>query len=650
MTKTELTPDGDLADPYRGFIAKSRYARWIEKLNRRETWAETVDRYMNFMRNQLWTKHAYDLPSDVYHIVREAILHHDVMPSMRALMTAGEALHRSNIAGYNCSYLPLQDARALDELLYILMNGTGVGFSVERKYTDQLPPVPATIARTYATTILVSDSKEGWGYAFRALLDSLWKGNRPEWNLSAVRPAGARLKTFGGRASGPEPLAELFEYTVSLFTQATGRKLRPIEVHDLACKIASVVVVGGVRRSAMISLTDLDDQEMAQAKSGVWWDEHPHRALANISAVHTDSMTRADFDAEWANIVRSGSGERGIFHRGAARRQASKYARRDWDVEYGTNPCSEIILKPFSFCNLSEIIVRPDDTLETLTRKAQIGAVLGTWQSTLTDFPYLRDEFRQNAEEERLLGVSLTGVYSNLGMNGLLPKDMPLHLDFLRHIVDATNAAEANLIGIPASTATTCIKPSGTVSQLVDCESGLHPKHARYYIRRVRVDKKDPLAALMVDAGVQHEEDAANAAAFVFSFPHRADDGALVRADVTAIQHLELWLTYQRYWCEHKPSATISVRPDEWGAVRDWVWEHIREISGVTFLPYDDHTYEQAPYEECTEWLYDEMVQSMPNFYWSDLPFYETADGTVGSQELACSADGGCEIVDLVSV
>lgn len=646
-----LTADGDIADAYRSFIAKSRYARWDETEKRRETWTETVDRYMTFMQGQLQDKHGYVPSSDLYHEVREAILQHEVMPSMRALMTAGEALDRSNIAGFNCAYLPLMDARSLDELLYILMNGTGVGYSVERQYVDQLPEVPAVISRNSTWSILVSDSKEGWANGFRLLLSSLWAGERPEWNLSAIRPAGARLKTFGGRASGPEPLAELFEYTVQAFMNARGRKFRPIEVHDLACKVASVVVVGGVRRSAMISLSDLDDEEMATAKSGIdWFTTHPHRQLANISAVYTDDMTRPQFEAEWANLVASGSGERGIFHRGAAQRQAAKYGRREKDVDYGTNPCSEIILKPFSFCNLSEIVIRPTDGPQDMERKARIAAILGTWQSSLTNFPYLRDEWRANAEQERLLGVSLTGVYGNMFMNGGFRLVTQSALARLRETVVISNRIEAGRMGIPGSAATTCVKPSGTVSQLVDCESGMHQRHARYYVRRVRVDKRDPLAMLMVDAGVPHEEDAANAAAWVFAFPQRADATALVRDDVTAIQHLKLWLDYQRHWCEHKPSVTISVREHEWQEVGEWVWNHLGEISGVSFLPFSDHTYVQAPYEECTKELYDILVEQMPVIQWSDLVFYETADGTIGSQELACSAgSGSCEVVDLVA-
>jgi ribonucleoside-diphosphate reductase alpha chain len=645
-----LTPTGDIADPYRSFIAKSRYARWDEERNRRETWTETVDRYFGFMLGQLKNKHDYTPEQGVVEAVRQAVLDHEVMPSMRAVMTAGAALDRSNIAGFNCSYLPLQDPRALDELLYILMNGTGVGYSVERRYTDQLPAVPDVIEFEEREYIPVEDSKEGWALAFRALLTNLWSGKRVAWDLSKVRPAGARLHTFGGRASGPGPLEDLFQFTVDMFEGAKGRQFRPIEVHDIACKIASVVVVGGVRRSAMISLSDLDDQEMAQAKSGEWWKDHGYRALANNSAVYDDGLRYEDFNKEWASLVASGSGERGIFHRGAAQRQAAKYGHRSADTDYGTNPCSEIILRPFSFCNLSEVVVRPQDTVEDLERKVALAAILGTWQSTLTDYPYLRDEWRKNAEEERLLGVSLTGVFGNQFTNGSKGDGLTaLALTDLRLTARIANEKEARRIGIPSSDAITCVKPSGTVSQLVDCESGLHTKHARFYKRRVRVDKKDPIAFVLIDAGIPHEEDSYNSAAWVFTFVQRAGEDALVREDVSAIEHLEIWLAYQRYWCEHKPSVTISVREHEWDEVGEWVWKHLDEISGVSFLPFSDHTYVQAPYEEITQEEYEALAAQEYRVEWSDLAFYETYDQTVGSQELACSAAGGCEVVDLVS-
>jgi ribonucleoside-diphosphate reductase alpha chain len=645
-----LTLSGDIADPYRSFIAKSRYSRWLEEENRRETWTETVDRYMTFMKVQLRDKHRYAPDGDLFFEIRQAILNHDVMPSMRAVMTAGPALDRSNIAGFNCSYLPLKDPLALDELLYILMNGTGVGYSVEKRYVDQLPSVAERLEEVPTVVIKVEDSKEGWGLAYRELLKHLRVGAIPTWDLSEIRPAGSRLHTFGGRASGPEPLNSLFEFTVEKFKAAAGRKFRPIEVHDIACKIASVVVVGGVRRSAMISLSDLDDREMAEAKSGEWWVEHPYRALANISAVYDDRTTVEEFDQEWDSLVASGSGERGIFHRGAAQRQAARFGRRSQDTDYGTNPCSEIILRPFSFCNLSEVVVRPDDTVADLTRKARLATILGTWQATLTDYPYLREEWRQNAEEERLLGVSLTGVFGNPHLNGSKGQGLTaLALANLRIVVREANKQEALRLGIPESAATTTVKPSGTVSQLVDCESGLHPKHARFYRRRVRVDKKDPVAFVLIDAGIPYEEDAYNSAAWVFTFAQRAGEEALVRDDVSALRHLALWMTYQTFWCEHKPSVTISVREEEWKDVGAWVLDRLDEISGVSFLPYSDHTYVQAPYEECTQEEYEELVSKNQRVEWSDLAFYETYDQTKGSQSLACSAAGGCEDVDLVT-
>lgn len=649
MSTDFLTADGDIADPYKSFIQKSRYARWLPEENRRETWVETVDRYMVFMQRQLMGKHDYVPDSSTYHEVRQAILNHDVMPSMRALMTAGPALERSNLAGFNCSALPLDDPRAFDELLYILMNGTGVGFSVETQFIGQLPAVPEKLYFDFSL-IAVEDSKEGWAEAFQELLTYLWSGVIPAWDLSEVRPAGARLKTFGGRASGPEPLHELFEFAVRLFTGSRGRKLKPIEAHDLACKIASVVVVGGVRRSAMISLSDLDDQEMAAAKTGDWWEKHPHRALANNSAVYHDGMTEEQFDAEWLNLIKSGSGERGIFNRDSATRQAAKNGRRKADVTWLTNPCAEILLRPMGLCNLSEIVVKPEDDLDDLVRKARIAAILGTWQSTLTNFPYLRQEWKKNAEEERLLGVSLTGVFGNgltNGQDGYLTEN----LDELRFVVVNANRREANRIGINPSVAATCQKPSGTVSQLTGVSSGGHPWHSEYYIRTVRGDKKDPLSRLMVDAGVPVEDDLmAPDANYVFSFPMQAPEGAVTRDDLTAIEHLDIWLTYQRHYTEHKPSVTISVREGEWYKVGRWVWEHLDEISGVSFLPYSEHTYQQAPYQECSKEEYEALRAKMPNLQWSDLVFYELSDGTTGSQELACSADGGagCEVVDLV--
>ncbi|MCZ0981893.1 hypothetical protein O1L60_31275 [Streptomyces diastatochromogenes] len=648
---TILNPDGTLQDPYRNYIALSRYARYLELDERRETWAETVDRYFTFMTEHLAEKFDYRPDKDLLYAMRHAVLHHDIMPSMRAVMTAGKALELSNIAGFNCSYLPLQDLRAFSELLFILMNGTGVGYSVEAQYVDQLPPVPADIRADPEGRVLgVEDSKLGWAEAFDDLLRMVWlDGHVPVVDYSRVRPAGARLRTFGGRASGPEPLEDLFTFAIQLLHGAKGRRLRPIEAHDLACKIASVIVVGGVRRSAMISLSDLADQEMATAKSGEWWVEHSYRALANNSAVYHDGMDRQAFDVEWANLVASGSGERGIFHRAAAQRQAAKYGRRDVNVAYGTNPCSEIILRPFSFCNLSEVVVREDDTEDTLARKVELATILGTWQSTLTDYPFLREEWRQNAERERLLGVSLTGFFgSDLLVTQPAEKRNDL-LESLRELATAVNAVYADELGISHSHAITCVKPSGTVSQLTGVSSGLHTWHSEYYIRRVRADKKDPLSQLMQTYGVPCEDDVMSPSNNVFSFPIKAPAGAITRDQITAVDHLKLWLDVQRHWCDHKPSVTISVRNEEWDEVGEWVWEHLDEISGVSFLPHSDHTYQQAPYEECSREAYEGLMARMPaTLHWEDLPFWETEDSTTGSQELACTA-GVCEVVDLVA-
>lgn len=975
---SRLGKDGSLTDPFSNYIATSRYSRWKEDEGRRETWRETVDRYLTHMVSHL-EQYDYTPSPELVEEIRENIENLELVPSMRAIMTAGPALERSGIASYNCAYLPLSDLRSLSEMLFILMNGTGVGYSVERHYTDQLPEVPYLFPTT--ETIVVEDSKEGWAEAFQKLLESLWSGRIPRWDLSLVRPKGSRLKTFGGRASGPEPLDELFHFTVEKIRGAQGRKLRPIEVHDIACKVASVIVVGGVRRAATISLSDLDDKEMAEAKSGQWWVDHPHRALANNSAVYYDNTSREDFDREWERLVKSGSGERGIFNRDAARRQASKWGRRSEDTEYGCNPCcltgdtyimttdgprqikdlkgtpfdavvngkvyhaprgswisgvgsvyrlktkegyqldltpehrilsdkgewkeakdykpgdritihnhrefdgwgsqddygtgyllglfvgdgsfstsassgnkfgqikvwkseegvesimdkaytyakdlphrsdwagfggentrnpyrvmsigtlpqengiypedkrdishlqerssefyrgflsglfdadghlegvgnqkgisirlgqndvrvletvqsmllrlgvksrihsqlpesrlvigaddarvfsdrigfgnkakqerlashllerktyskkfiatvesfeyvgeqevwdaevedvhafdangiyahnSEIILRPYEYCNLSEVIVHPYDTEETLIRKVQLATILGTWQSTITNFPYIREEWKKNAEEEGLLGVSLTGVFGNTLLNTSSPETERL-LNRLRDAARETNRREAKSLGINESAAITCVKPSGTVSQLAKVSSGLHPWHSQHYIRTVRESAMDPLARLMKDYGVPCEEDVMNPDNYVFSFPVEAPEGAVTREDLSAVDHLKMWLAYQDEWCEHKPSVTISVGSDEWDEVREWVWEHLDKISGISFLPRSEHTYAQAPYQECTREEYEEAVRKMPEVHWGDLSFYEQEDQTTGSQEYACTA-GGCEL------
>lgn len=641
---------GRIIDPYRNFIHASRYARWIEEKSRRETWVETVDRYMDFMLTHLQSNNGFTPPISHVTLVRNYILNHMALPSMRALMTAGPALERNNIAGYNCSYVVMDDVRAFDEVLYILMNGTGVGFSAEKQYTAKLPAVPNEISYT-AATIVVEDSKEGWAVAYRELLDHLWHGTIPRWDVSGVREAGARLKTFGGRASGPAPLVELFEYTVDKFLKAQGRNLLPIEVHDIVCKIAAVVVVGGVRRSALISLGDLDSDEMRLAKSGEWWVGDSQRALANNSAVYEGRPDRGVFDFEWQSLVASGSGERGLFNRRAAQLQAGKNGRRKSGFDFGTNPCSEIILRPNQFCNLTTVVVSEDDDFESLALKVKAATILGTWQSTLTNFKYLRDIWRENTEEERLLGVSMTGPFGNKLLNfGVSKGTTEKVLADLKAVAIQTNTQVAGMIGIPTAAAITCIKPEGTSSQLTLTSSGLHAWHNEHYLRTVRGDKKDPLSQFLMDAGFPYEDDVMNPNnTAVFYFPIKAPEGAIVRRDLSAIEHLDLWLSYQRYWCEHKPSVTIYVKPEEWAVVGDWVYENFDEVSGVSFLPMTEHTYQQAPYQDITADEYAEWTYKIPqNVEWSMLSAYELVDSTTSSQDLACVA-GACDVVDISS-
>jgi len=627
-------------DAYQQYIHKSRYARFNEKLNRREHWDETVDRFISYM-----TKKCGDniLPQKVVTNIRNAILNMKVMPSMRAMMTAGEALDRDNTAGYNCSYLPVDDPKSFDEAMVILMNGTGVGFSVERQYVCKLPEIPEKIYNS-ETVIVVRDSKEGWGKALRMLIALLYSGEKPSWDLSKLRPAGAKLKTFGGRSSGPAPLDELFRFVVKVFQNAQGRKLTSIECHDIMCKIGEVVVVGGVRRSAMISLSNLSDDRMRHAKAGAWWEANVQRALSNNSAVYTEKPEVGMFLQEWLSLYESKSGERGIFSREAAQKVASKNGRRDANQEFGTNPCSEIILRPYQFCNLTEVIARVDDTEKTLEEKVRLAAILGTIQSTLTHFPYLRKIWKKNTEEERLLGVSITGIYDCPLLNDYNDPKLPERLEKLRQIAVDTNKEFAEMLGIPQSTAITCVKPSGTVSQLTDSASGIHPRHDPFYYRRVRNDNKDPLTKFLVDSGVDSEPDVTKPdSTTVFTFPKKAPDGAVVRGDISAIDHLELWLKFQRHWCEHKPSVTISVKEEEWPSVGAWVWDHFDEVSGISFLPYDGGTYRQAPYETVEQSNYETLLGSTPDkFDWES--FIEFEDNVEGVQTLACSASG-CDII-----
>ena len=628
-------------DLYSQFISKSRYSRFVQADNRREHWDETVDRYFAFMFNHLKDKHNYTPDAELQLELSNAVKNLEVMPSMRAIMTAGKALERDNTAGYNCSYLPIDDPKAFDEAMYILLCGTGVGFSVEQKYVNKLPEVPDTLFDSQ-TTVVVSDSKEGWAKSLRQVVALLYSGEVPKWDLSKVRPAGARLKTFGGRASGPGPLEELFKFTIHKFRGACGRRLSSLECHDLLCKIGEVVVVGGVRRSAMISLSDLEDDRMRSAKSGNWWEQNAQRALANNSATYVQKPDMGQFLHEWTSLYDSHSGERGIFSREASIAQAAKNGRRDPNHEFGTNPCSEIILRPYQFCNLTEVVVRAEDTVDTLERKIRIATILGTFQSTLTHFPYLRKIWVKNTEEERLLGVSLTGILDNEWM-GNVNEETAKRLEHLREVAVLTNLHLSGVLGIPQSTAICAVKPSGTVSQLVNSASGIHPRHSSYYIRRVRGDKKDPLTQFLTNSGVPTEDCVMRPdSTAVFSFPIKAPEASRTREDLTALQHLDLWLMYQRHWCEHKPSVTISVKEDEWVDVAAWVYKNFDELSGISFLPHDGGSYRQAPYEECTKEEYEALVAKMPKTIdWNALK--EDTDNVEGAQTLAC-ASGHCEI------
>ena len=629
-----------LPTDYQAFIHKSRYAKYFDGKGR-ESWGETVGRYMDNVVSKAMSGVKNSLTKEL----EQAILGQEIMPSMRAMMTAGPALDRDNTAGYNCSYLPVDDPKSFDEAMYILLCGTGVGFSVERQFISKLPEVPELFESE--SIVVVKDSKEGWAKGFRQVLALLWAGEIPKWDVSQVRPAGARLKTFGGRASGPAPLVELFNFAVSTFKTAQGRKLSSMECHDLMCFIGQIVVVGGVRRSAMISLSNLSDDRMRHAKSGQWWETAGHRALANNSVSYTEKPDMETFMREWLALVESKSGERGIFNREASKKQAAKFGRRDPNYEFGTNPCSEIILRPYQFCNLTECVVRATDTMQDLERKVKLATILGTIQSTMIKFPYLRKVWQNNTAEERLLGVSMTGIMDNPLMtssNNGLEKT----LEHLRSIAVATNAEWAELLGIPASAAISCVKPSGTVSQLVDSASGIHARHSPYYIRTVRGDNKDPLTQFMIDQGIPNEPCVMKPdSTVVFSFPVKSPEKAVTRNDMTAVEQLELWLTYQRHWCEHKPSVTISVRDSEWMAVGAFVYKYFDEMSGVSFLPHSDHTYQQAPYQDCTKEEYEDMLGKMPDSIdWERLNEYENEDNTVSMQTMACSGDS-CEIVDL---
>jgi len=641
-----LTPQGDLKDPYRSFIAKSRYSRWLDEENRRETWQETVDRYVSFMK---LTDAGKKVSSEDWDAIYDAILNHDVMPSMRGLMTAGPALQRENLAQFNCSFIAIDDARAFDEALYILMNGVGLGFSVESQYVSQLPVVNEHFESS-GTTIVVEDSKAGWARAFRELLAMLYAGHLPIIDVSKLRPAGARLKTFGGRASGPQPLVDLFDFAVSIFKSAAGRKLTSLECHDLMCKVGDVVVVGGVRRSALISLSDLHDYEMSKAKVGAWWESTGYRRLANNSAVYYKKPSIGEFLGEWGNLYESRSGERGIVNLEGLR-NSGLAPRRDLSLVQGLNPCAEILLRSKQLCNLTEVIVNEDDTKKRLKEKVRLATILGTVQSSLTNFKYLRKVWRDNCDEERLLGVSLTGQFGHSVLSGSEGLDrLGLWLDELRETSISVNAEFAGLFGISVSTAITTVKPSGTVSQLTHSSSGMHPWHNDYYVRTVRADNKDPMTIFMKDAGVPWEPDvAASDSTSVFSFPIAAPSHAITRNELSAVEHLEIWKVYKTHWTEHNPSVTINVKEDEWIEVANWVYENWEFVGGISFLPYDTGVYKQAPYQDISADEYLELAQKMPVIDWTWLSDYEHEDTTSGMQTLACTANN-CEVVSVGSV
>ena len=646
-----------LPTEYQQFIHLSRYARWDYDNKRRETWEETVSRYFDFFTEWLEEKHEYKLDNGKRVELEEAVLNLNVMPSMRCLMTAGEALRKENVAGYNCSYIKVDSIRSFDEILYVLMNGTGVGFSVEEEYTNKLPLIPEEFYDT-DSVIVVADSKLGWARAFKELVSLLYNGHVPKWDVSKVRAAGEPLKTFGGRASGPGPLVDLFKFTIDLFRLAPGRKLKPIECHDIVCKIAEIVVVGGVRRSALISLSDLNDREMRFAKHGEWNTLNIQRSLANNSVNYKEKPDTGTFMREWLSLYDSKSGERGIYSSMSAQRHTETLntrekdtdgnyiIRRDPRFDFGTNPCSEIILRSREFCNLSEVVVRPDDTIDTLQNKIRIATILGTFQSTLTNFKYLSREWGRNCDDERLLGVSLTGIMDNGITNGTKSKTkLPEILEQLRQVAVETNKEWATKFGINRAAAITCVKPSGTVSQLVDSASGIHARHSPYYIRTVRADNKDPLCQMMKERGFPNEPDITKPNhTTVFSFPMKSPKGAICRNEMTAWKQLSLWHTYAKHWCEHKPSVTVSVKEDEWVNTAAWVYDNFDDISGISFLPFSDHTYRQAPYQDCTEKEYNELSKQIPKeANWEELTKYESKDYTVASQEMACTGNS-CEI------
>ncbi len=622
------------------FVYYTTYSRWLPEKGRRETWLETIDRYLGFMRDNLGDK----LSEAEYGEIREYMLHMRAMGSMRLLWSAGKAAKKSNIAGYNCAFIAPSKWQDFAEIMFILMNGTGIGFSVEHQTVEQLPMIKKQTGEA-PLKFTIPDSREGWCDAFAIGLKTWAEGKDIVYDYSQIRPQGARLATMGGRASGPAPLKSLLDFTRERMLARQGRRLSTVDAHDIICKTGEVIVAGGVRRAALISLSDLDDQGMREAKNGQFWNTQPQRAMANNSSIYNEKPSVPEFLDEWVNLVKSGTGERGIFNRGQLK---SQLPARRWKIfqkgvdTAGTNPCGEIVLQSKQFCNLSEVVARPDDTEESLLEKVRIATILGTYQATLTHFPYLSKEWRQNCEEEALLGVSVTGQWD-------LKPSLRNAQTFrkMREVAIETNRKYAARFGINPSTCITTTKPSGNGSQLFDSSSGLHPRHAPYYIRRVRIENHNPLFKMLREMGVPHHPEvgqtAESATTFVLEFPVAAPKGSVYKDDLTAIQQLEYWKLLKENYTEHNPSATISVSDDEWLEVANWVYANWDLVGGLSFLPRSNHVYRLAPYEAITKEHYEELVKNFPVIDFSKIVLFEFDDETKGSKELAC-VSGTCEV------
>lgn len=621
------------------FVYYRTYSRWMDKENRRETWIETVDRYINFMRENIGSR----LDEKEYEELRLAILNQEIMPSMRLMWSAGDAARKTNVCAYNCSFIAPSKLEDFAEIMYLLMCGTGAGFSVESQTVQQLPLIKKQTGEILPI-YEIKDSKEDWGDSLTAGMKAWYEGKDIKFDYSKLRLAGERLKTMGGRSSGPEPLRALLDFTRSKILNRQGKRLTNLDVHDIICKIGEVVVMGGVRRSALISLSDLDDEEMRHSKEGQFYLNEPQRQMANNSAVYNQRPTAAEFMEEWLALAKSGTGERGIFNRGGLE---SQLPERRWKVfakdsaTAGTNPCGEIILKSKQFCNLTEVVARHEDTAETLLKKTRLATILGTYQSTLTNFPYISKEWKKNCEEERLLGVSLTGQWDSPASRS------PEIVKKLKMLAIEVNKEYAKKFGINPSTCITCVKPSGTVSQLVDSASGMHTRHAKYYIRRIRISATDPLFQMLKDQKFPYYPEVGqaegSASTYVLEFPVKAPDGAVTRNSLSALDQLEHWKLIKENFTEHNPSVTISVGNDEWISTANWLYQNWNILGGLSFLPRVDHSYALAPYEEISEEKYYELLAKMPEIDFSEIVVYEKEDSTQGAKELACVA-GVCEV------